>query len=73
MAGTKRMELPVPTVDELSKKILGGEDTPISALSSTEVYGWLLEAGESGDLERARIAFRKAANIIDRLAGAEPT
>lgn len=67
-AGTKKIELPVVTKEELAKKILGGEGTPISALPSKEVYGWLLEVGQSGDLERAKDAFKRAAAIVDKLA-----
>jgi hypothetical protein len=67
-AGTKKIELSVVTTEELAKKILGGEGTPISALPSKEVYGWLLEVGQSGDLERAKDAFKRAAAIVDKLA-----
>jgi hypothetical protein len=72
-----KIDLPVPTIAEASRKILaakeGKEGTPISDLPSREVYGWLLEAGASDDLEKAKDAFRKAAAIIDRLADAVPT
>ena len=67
-AGTKKIELPVITKEELAKKILGGEGTPISALPSEEVYGWLHEVGQSGGLGQAKDAFKRAAAIIDRLA-----
>ena len=74
-AGTRKIELPVATIAEVSRKIAaakeGKEGTPVSDTSSTEVYGWLLEAGASGDLEKAKNAFKKAAAIIDKLAGAE--
>ena len=74
-AGTRKIELPVATIAEVSRKIAaakeGKEGTPVSDTPSTEVYGWLLEAGASGDLEKAKNAFKKAAAIIDKLAGAE--
>jgi hypothetical protein len=74
-AGTRKIELPVATIAEVSRKIAaakeGKEGTLVSDTPSTEVYGWLLEAGASGDLERAKNAFKKAAAIIDKLAGAE--
>jgi hypothetical protein len=66
-ARTKKIELPVATKEELSKKIAGGGGTPISDLPSGEVYGWLLEVGRSGDFQKARYAFKNAAAIIDRL------
>jgi hypothetical protein len=50
----------------------GKEGTPITDLPSAEVYGWLLEAGASGDLVKAKDAFKKASAIIDRLADAAP-
>lgn len=75
-AGTKKIELPQPTIEEASRKILaakqGKEGKPIADTPSTEVYGWLLEAGASGDLQKASDAFKRAASIIDRLAGAVP-
>lgn len=76
-ARVKKIDLPVPTIAEASRKIAavknGTEGTPVADTPSTEVYGWLLEAGASGDLEKAKDAFKKAGGIIDRLAGADPT
>jgi hypothetical protein len=76
-AGTKKIELPVATIAEASRKIAaakeGKEGTLVSDTPFTEVYGWLLEAGASGDLEKAKDAFKKTAGIIDRLARAEST
>ena len=65
------------TVEELSKKILGAkagtEGTFVSDTLSTGeggVYGWFLDAGMAGDFQKASDAFKRAAAIIDRLAGA---
>jgi hypothetical protein len=75
--GARKIELPVATIAEASRKLLaakeGKEGTSVSDLPSTEVYGWLLEAGASGDLQKASDAFKRAATIVDRLAGAEAT
>ena len=75
-AGTKKIELPVATIEEASRKIAaakaGTEGTPVADTPSSEVYGWLLEAGGSSDLKKAKDAFSKAAAIIDRLASATP-
>lgn len=75
--GVRKVDLPEPTVAEATRKLLAAkerkEGTPVSDTPSTEVYGWLLEAGASGDLQRASDAFKRAAAIIDKLAGAEPT
>jgi hypothetical protein len=75
--GVTKIDLPTPTVAEVTRKLLaakeGKEGTPVSDTPSTEVYGWLLEAGMSGDLQKASDAFKRAAAIIDKLAGAEPT
>jgi hypothetical protein len=46
---------------------------PFVSTPSTEVLGWLFEAGASGDLQKASDAFKSAAAIIDKLADAEPT
>jgi len=76
-AGVTKIDLPDPTVAEATRKLLaakeGKEGTPVSNTPSTEVFGWLLEAGTSGDLQKASDAFQRAAAIIDKLAGAEPT
>jgi len=37
------------------------------------VFGWFLEAGQSGDFAKAGAAFKSAAKIVDRLAGIEGT
>jgi hypothetical protein len=75
--GVTKINLPTPTVAEVTRKLLaakeGKEGTPVSDTPSTEVYGWLFEAGASGDLQKASDAFKRAAAIIDKLAGAEPT
>ena len=75
--GVTKIDLPTPTVAEVTKKLLaakeGKEGTSVSDTPSTEVYGWLFEAGESGDLQKASDAFKRASAIIDKLAGAEPT
>lgn len=72
-----KIDLPVLTKAEVTRKLLaakeGKEGTPVSDTPSTEVYGWLFEAGASGDLHKASDAFKRAAAIIDKLAGAEPT
>lgn len=71
------MSYPWRLIAEASKKLLaareGKEGMSVSDLPSTEVYGWLVEAGASGDLQKAIDAFKRAAAIVDRLAGAEPT
>jgi exonuclease VII large subunit len=76
-AGVRKIDLPEPTVAEATRKLLaakeGKEGMPISNTPSTEVFGWLFEAGASGDLQKSSDAFKRAAAIIDKLAGAEPT
>jgi hypothetical protein len=75
--GVIKIDLPEPTVAEVTRRFLaakeGKEGTPISDTPSVEIYGWLLEAGVSGDLQKASDAFKRTAAIIDKLAGAEPT
>lgn len=45
------------------------ENVSVSATTSPgNVFGWLLEIGQGGDLPKAVQAFRDAAGIIDRLA-----
>jgi hypothetical protein len=70
----------VPTIAGVSKKILaakeGTEGVLVSDTPSTDigsVAGWFIEAGMAGDFEKASAAFKKAAGIVDRLVGAEPT
>lgn len=76
--GVKKIDLFTATSAELPKKILdakaGTEGTPVADTSFTNaggVFGWFLEAGTSGDFEKASKAFKGAAAIIDRLAGTE--
>jgi hypothetical protein len=70
-----KIDLPVVTVAELSKKVLGvragTEGVPAHTLSMEEagIYGWLFEAGSAGDLQKASDAFKRTGAIIDRLAG----
>lgn len=67
-----KIDLPVPTVAEATRKITaakeGKEGMPVSDTPSNEVFGWLFEAGASGDLDKASDAFKKASAIVDRLA-----
>jgi len=76
-SGVRKIDLPEATKAEITRKLLaakeGKEGTLVSDTPSTEVYGWLFEAGRSGDLQKASDAFKRAAAIIDKLAGAEPT
>ena len=78
--GVRKIGLTVPTIAEASKKILaakeGTEGILVSDTPSTDiggVAGWFMEAGMAGDFKKAIDAFKKAAGIVDRLAGAEPT
>ena len=71
-----KIDLPVVTVAEVAKKIEGAragtEGIRVADTQSTGaggVYGWFLEAGASGDFANACLAFRSAAEIVDRLAG----
>jgi hypothetical protein len=70
-----KIDLPVATIAELSKKLLGvkagTEGVFAHTLSIDEggVYGWFLEAGCAGDFQKASDAFKRAGAIIDRLAG----
>ncbi len=72
-SGVKKIDIPVVSLEEITKKIqavkAGTEGTPVaSASSSSGVYGWFLEAGSSGDFQKAADAFKRAAMIVDRLA-----
>jgi hypothetical protein len=76
--GVKKIDLFTATSAEIPKKILeaktGTEGTPVAGTSFTNaggVFGWFLEAGTSGDFDKASKAFKDAAAIIDRLAGLE--
>jgi hypothetical protein len=71
----RKVDIPVVSVEEISKKIAGvkarTEGTLVADTSSTAlgtVYGWFLEAGGAGDFEKACNAFKGAAAIVDRLA-----
>jgi len=71
-SGVVKIDLPVATVAEVSKKFLGvkagTEGVPAHTLPSDEVYGWFLEASSSGDFQKASDAFKSAGAIVDRLA-----
>jgi hypothetical protein len=76
--GVVKIDLPVVTVIEVAKKIeaakAGTEGMRVADTLSTDsgsVFGWFLEAGQSGDLAKASAAFKSAAEIVDRLAGIE--
>lgn len=78
--GVRKIDISVPIVAEVSKKILGAkagtEGTFLADTSSTDlgsVYGWFLEAGNAGDFQKASNAFKSAAATVDRLAGIENT
>jgi hypothetical protein len=73
--GVKQVDTPVVSLEAIAEKIRGVQagtegtfvsDTPSRNLRT--VYGWLLEAGNAGDFEKAIEAFTKAAAIVDRLA-----
>lgn len=78
--GVVKIDLPVVTVTEVGKKIeavkAGTEGVLVANTGSTDagsVFGWFLEAGQSGDFAKASDAFKSAAEIVDRLAGIEGT
>lgn len=78
--GVVKIDLPVVTVAEVAKKIEGAkagtEGIRVADTLSTDagsVFGWFLEAGQSGDFAKASSAFKSAAEIVDRLAGTEGT
>jgi hypothetical protein len=71
----KKVDIPVVSVAAISEKIRGVQagtegmfvaDT-LSTASGTN-YGWFLEAGTSGDFQKAAEVFKRASTIIDRLA-----
>jgi hypothetical protein len=77
-AGVKKVDISGPSPEELVEKMRrlteGTEGERVSDTSSTapgSVYGWLLEAGASGDFEKAVGAFEGAGEIIDRLLDIE--
>lgn len=73
--GVVKIDLPVVSGTEVAQKIeaakAGVEGVRVADTASTDagsVFGWFLEAGQSGDFARASAAFKGAAEIIDRLA-----
>lgn len=75
-----KLDLSVATVSEVPKKIeaakVGKEGTRVADTPTTDagsVFGWFLEAGASGDFDKATTAFKNAAAIVDRLATIEVT
>jgi hypothetical protein len=76
--GVVKIDLPVVTVAEVARKIeavkAGTEGVHVADTLSTDagsVFGWFLEAGQSGDFAKASGAFKRAAKIVDRLANIE--
>jgi hypothetical protein len=76
--GVIKIDLPLVTVAEVAKKIeaarAGAEGILVAETASTDggsVFGWFIEAGQSGDFAKAGTAFKSAAEIVDRLAGIE--
>jgi hypothetical protein len=75
-----KIDLPVVTAAEVAAKIeaakAGIEGVRVADTLSTDagsVFGWFLEAAQSGDFAKAGTAFRSAAEIVDRLASIEGT
>jgi hypothetical protein len=73
--GVVKIDLPLVTGAEVAKKIeaakAGAEGIRVADTTSTDsgsVFGWFLEAGQSGDFAKASAAFKSAAEIVDRLA-----
>lgn len=76
-ARKKLNELGVGTGTErggvVALKLYEGLAVTVADTSTTDaggIFAWFLEAGNSGDFERAADAFRKAGSIIDRLSWA---
>ena len=76
--GVVKIDLLVVTVAEVTRKIkaakAGTEGVRMADTLSTDagsVFGWFLEAGQSGDFAKASAAFKSAAEIVDRLADIE--
>jgi hypothetical protein len=76
--GVVKIDLPVVTAAEVARKIeaarAGAEGIRVADTASTDagsVFGWFLEAGQSGDFAKASAAFKSAAEIVDRLAKIE--
>ena len=78
LGGIRKIDLPLPSVVEVSKKIqeakTGTEGVLVADTPSTDlggVLGWFLESGQAGDFQKASEAFKKSGSIIDRLADIE--
>lgn len=78
--GVVKIDLSVVTAAEVAAKIeaakAGIEGVRVADTLSTDagsVFGWFLEAAQSGDFAKASAAFKSAAEIVDRLAGIEGT
>ena len=74
-AGVKKVDIPDVSLRAISDKIRAlqaeTDGTVVADTSSTAngtIYGWFLEAGASGDFQKASDVFRVASEIIDRLA-----
>lgn len=74
----KKVDIPVVSIAAISEKIRGvkaGTDGTFVAdtlsTASGTIYGWFLDAGASGDFQKAAEVFRRVSTIIDRLAGIE--
>jgi hypothetical protein len=73
--GVKKVDITAASKAEILKKIEDAkvevEGTFVADTPSTDsgtLYGWFIEAGSSGDFEKASNAFKNAVTIIDRLA-----
>jgi hypothetical protein len=73
--GVTKVTISEESVGTIAAKIQavgdGAEGVSVANTSSTAqgtVYGWLWEAGQAGDFQRAVEEFQKAAAIIERLA-----
>lgn len=78
--GVVKIDLPVVTAAEVASTIeaakAGMEGVRVADTPSTDVgsvFGWFLEAAQSGDFAKAAAAFKNAAEIVDRLASIEGT
>jgi|GEM_PF-2194744 len=79
-SGVVKVDIPVVTVAAVTKKVeavqAGIEGLRVADTLSTDtgtVFGWFLEAGQSGDFAKAAAVFRDTAKIVDRLADIEGT
>ena len=76
-AGIKQIDVSGLRITEVIEKICGlmagTEGTSVSDTSSIagRVFGWFLEAGGSGDFQKAADAFKRATAIIDKLIDIE--